>query len=223
MQCVPNVFQITFPTTIFSPGPHAICGKGKTRYFLSGFKMKKSRPRVVFLNFFITRDPFHCFTTTQPPLGKPLVSALRLLSRNSSLSSSIRVTRECRFLLNTKELGLPLSSLSTIAVFTLGDPLRGKGPFSPDFCEILQRLYLQGVQGPQAGNYFPRQIQWFVKGTVARGGTRTRSKGLNPRPGLQPTRPLGREGWCTLRHTGTRTYMCKTAAEPNADSRKQGC
>lgn len=102
-QCIPNVFRMAFRSAISPRGPHAVCGRGERRYFLSSFKMRKSRPRVVFLNIFITRDPFYDFSTMHPPVCKPLLNTLHLLSRHSVLFSFIRVTKEYQFLLSTKE------------------------------------------------------------------------------------------------------------------------
>lgn len=53
----PNTFQLTFQTNISPRGLHSGCGRGEGRYFPSSFRMRQSRPRVSFLNIFITGDP----------------------------------------------------------------------------------------------------------------------------------------------------------------------
>ena len=68
----PNTSQLTFQTNISPRGLHTGCGRGEGRYFLSSFKMRQSRPRVSFLNIFITGDPFDYFTTVQPPVLQAL-------------------------------------------------------------------------------------------------------------------------------------------------------
>lgn len=84
--------------------------------------------------------------------------------------------------------------------FVLGDLLTGKGPIFTRAFEILKRVDPQGAQGSPTGKYFPREVEWPVKGSVAKGRARTRSRGLTLWPGLQPTRPLGREVWCSQTH-----------------------
>lgn len=69
-----SVFQTFFRYSslpLFLPrAPHADV-RGE-RHLISSFKMRKSRPRVVFLHSFIIRDLFHYSTCMNPPVCKPL-------------------------------------------------------------------------------------------------------------------------------------------------------
>lgn len=209
----PNTFQLTFQTNISPRCLHSGCGRGEGRYFPSSFRMRQSRPRVSFLNIFITGDPLILLQPCNSLFCRPLLNALNLLGRNSSVS----MNQSHQFLLNTEELGLSLSSLPRTAAFALGDLLTGKGPIFTRVFEILKRVDPQGAQGSPTGKYFPREVEWPVKGFVAKGRARTRSRGLTLRPGLQPTRPLGRQVGA-LRHTGPGGHVCRMAAQPNADA-----
>lgn len=110
-------------------------------------KMRKSRPRGVFLNIFIIRDPFRGFTAIRAPVDKPWLSVLHLLSRNSSPPSFIKVAREHPFLLSTTWATTEFI-VRDCGIYSGRLPRKGKAQFSPDSVKFCKDFMFKGPRDP---------------------------------------------------------------------------